>query len=120
MKRPVRRRISPHAAPLRRNATDAENKLWAILRNRQIDDAKFRFQHTIDPFVVDFACVEAMLIVEVDGSQHNEEADAGRTQFLEREGFRVIRFWNNDVLQNPEGVVEVIRAALAAGAGVKK
>ena len=113
MKRPVRRKISPHAAPLRRNATDAENKLWAILRNRQIDDAKFRFQHSIDPYIVDFSCLETMLIVEVDGSQHNEKVDAERTRFLESEGFRILRFWNNDVLQNPEGVVEVIRLALA-------
>jgi very-short-patch-repair endonuclease len=114
VKRPVRRQISSHAAPLRKAATDAERKLWAILRNRQIDGAKFRFQHTIEPFIVDFACIEAMLIVEMDGSQHTEALDAGRTQFLESEGYRVVRFWNNEVLLNPEGVVEVIRAALAA------
>ena len=116
VRRPVRRQVSPNAAPLRRAATDAELKLWAALRNRQIEGAKFRFQHTIDPFIVDFTCIEAMLIIEVDGSQHSEAADAGRTRFLEEEGFRVVRFWNTEVLQNLEGVVEVIRAALAGGA----
>jgi very-short-patch-repair endonuclease len=109
---PIRRQISRHAAALRKNATDAERKLRAILRNRQIDGAKFRFQHSIEPFVVD-ACLEAKLIVEVDGSQHTEAVDAKRTRFLEAEGYRLLRFWSNDVLQNPEGVVEMIRAALA-------
>ena len=79
---PVRRQISPYAAALRRNATDAERKFWATVRNRQIDGYKFRFQATIEPFIADFLCVQARLIVEIDGSQHNEQADAFRTRFL--------------------------------------
>ena len=111
---PVRRQISPHAATLRKNPTEAEKKFWAAVRNRQIDGFKFRFQSTVEPFIADFRCVEAMLIVELDGGQHNEAADAGRTAFLEREGYRVLRFWNNDVLTNLDGVIELLRAALAA------
>ena len=111
---PVRRQISRYAADLRKNATEAESLLWSRLRNRYLDGHKFRFQWTIEPFVVDFACIEAMLIVEVDGSQHNEAADAGRTRFLEGEGYRIIRFWNNEVLENFDGVLEVILAAANA------
>jgi len=117
---PVRRQISPHAAELRKNPTDAERKFWPAVRNRQIDGHKFRFQATIEPFIVDFLCVEAMLIVELDGGQHNEQADASRTRFLERQGYRVLRFWNNDVLENLEGVIEVVRVALAAPKKKKK
>jgi very-short-patch-repair endonuclease len=113
---PVRRQISPHAARLRRDATDAERRLWSALRNRQIEGCKFRFQATIGPFVADFLCVEKLLIVEVDGGQHNEEIDRGRTCFLQDRGYRVLRFWNNDVLENLEGVVAVIKSALAADA----
>ena len=113
---PVRRQISPHAARFRRDATDAERRLWAVLRNRQIGGCKFRFQATIGPFVTDFLCVEKMLIVELDGGQHNEEIDRSRTRFLQDRGYRVLRFWNNDVLENLEGVVAVIKSALAADA----
>jgi len=110
---PVRRQVSPHAAELRRNATDAERKFWATVRNRQIDGYKFRFQATIEPFIADFLCIEAKLIVEIDGSQHNAQADAFRTRFLRGKEYRVIRFWNNEVLENLEGVIELVRAALA-------
>jgi len=113
---PVRRQISPHAARLRSEATDAERRLWSALRNRQIEGCKFRFQASICPFVADFLCVEKMLIVEVDGGQHDEEVDRGRTGFLQARGYRVLRFWNNDVLENLEGVVAVIKSALAADA----
>ena len=111
---PVRRQISPYAAALRRSATDAERKFWATVRNRQIDGYKFRFQATIEPFIADFLCVEARLIVEIDGGQHNEQADAFRTRFLKGKEYRVVHFWNNEVLQNLDGVIEVVRAVLAA------
>jgi very-short-patch-repair endonuclease len=109
---PVRRQISPHAARLRRDATDVEQKVWAALRNRQLLGWKFRRQATIGPFVVDFLCVEAALVVELDGGQHDEDADAGRTAYLESKGLRVIRFWNHEVLENFEGVIEAIGLAL--------
>ncbi|MBX3594455.1 DUF559 domain-containing protein [Sphingomonas sp.] len=110
---PVRRQINRHASRLRRERTDAENAFWQAARNRQIDGFKFRFQHSIGPYLADFACLEAMLIVEIDGGQHDAVVDAVRTAFLEGQGFRVLRFWNNEVLSNLDGVVVVVRAALA-------
>ena len=113
MRRPVKRQINRHAARLRRERTDAEDAFWQAVRNRQIDGFKFRFQHSLGQYVADFACLEAMLIVEIDGGQHSVEVDAKRTADLEARGFHVLRFWNNDVLTNLEGVVTVVRAALA-------
>jgi very-short-patch-repair endonuclease len=112
---PVRRQISPYAARLRRERTDAEDRFWQAVRNRQLDGFKIRFQHSIGRFVVDFACIEARLIVEIDGGQHSEEKDASRTAFLKGEGYRVIRFWNNDVLTNLAGVLEAVHTELVAG-----
>jgi len=109
---PVRRQISEHASQLRRDRTDAEEKFWQAARNRQIDGFKFRFQHSLLPYIADFACLEAMLIVEIDGGQHDEGRDAKRTAFLESEGFEILRFWNNDVLSNLEGVIHVVRETL--------
>ncbi|WP_343520178.1 endonuclease domain-containing protein [Sphingomonas sp.] len=111
---PVRRQISPHAAKLRRDRTDAEDRFWQAVRNRQLDGFKFRFQHSLWPYVADFACLEAMLIVELDGGQHSETKDARRTAFLEAKGFHVLRFWNHEVLDNLDGVLAVVAAALAA------
>jgi very-short-patch-repair endonuclease len=104
----VRRTISKHAARLRREMTDAEPALWAQLRNRRLEGFKFRSQWSLGPFVADFCCLAARLVVEVDGGQHGEKKDAKRTAGLERQGFRVIRFWNNDVLTNMDGVLETI------------
>jgi very-short-patch-repair endonuclease len=109
---PVRRQTNPHAARLRRNATEVERLVWGALRNRQLDGFKFRFQASIGPFVADFLCVEAALVVELDGGQHDAKVDAGRTEFLEARGYRVLRFWNNEVIENLDGLLEVIRAAL--------
>lgn len=93
---------------LRRNATDAEARLWSRLRNRQLAGHKFRRQQPIGPYIADFACPEAMLVVELDGGQHRPETDAARTASLEQQGYTVLRFWNNDALGNPEGVLETI------------
>ena len=103
---------SPHAKALRMNMTDAEQVLWQRLRDRRLGGHKFRRQVTIDPFIVDFLCIQHRLIVEVDGSQHNDEVDAARTAYLEVRGYRVIRFWNNDVLRDVEGVLDGILAAV--------
>src|ERR1700754_3463274 len=108
---PVRRQISQHASRLRRERTDAEEKFWQAVRNRQIDGFKFRFQHSLLPYIADFACIEAMLIVEIGGGQHDEERDGRRTAFLESEGFEILRFRNNDVLSNLDGVIHVVREA---------
>jgi len=100
------------ARALRANRTEAELRLWQRLRDRQLDGAKFRRQTPVAPYIADFMCYEARLIVEVDGGQHSPEADADRTAWLESQGFRVIRFWNHDVLQNTDGVLERIREEL--------
>jgi very-short-patch-repair endonuclease len=91
-----------------------ERKLWSALRNRQLDDAKFRRQQPIGPFIADFVCQERRLIVEADGGQHSTSAsDDRRTEFLESKGYRVLRFWNHDILSNLDGVAQVIAAALS-------
>ena len=104
-------RINPHARRLRREATDAERRLWSRLRNRQIGGFKFKRQETIGRFIADFACMECRLIVEADGGQHGEEADRERTAYLDQLGWKIMRFWNNDILQNTDGVLEAILAA---------
>jgi primosomal protein N' (replication factor Y) len=84
-----------------------------MLRDRRMPKAKFRRQHVIDPYIVDFACLERWLIIEADGGQHAESlADRRRDAHLGDRGFRVLRFWNNEVLENPDGVFEMIFAAL--------
>jgi len=99
---------------LRRNETEAEHVLWQILRGRQLDGHKFVRQFAIGPYVADFACREAALVVELDGSQHVGSAhDEVRTAFLNSEGYALLRFWNNDVLANIQGIAESILAALA-------
>ena len=107
----VRRQISPHVPRLRRERTDAEDRVWQSLRNRQIGGFKWRFQRSIGRRVADLVCLEAMLIVEIDGSQHGEEVDRRRTTELEAHGFEVVRFWNSDVFENLSGVLEVILSA---------
>ncbi|HWG81269.1 MAG TPA: endonuclease domain-containing protein [Stellaceae bacterium] len=101
---------------LRQNATDAERRLWAVLRDRRLAGYKFRRQHPIGPYIVDFACTKYHLIIEADGGQHNEStADLRRTAWLQQQGWRVIRFWNNDILANTEGVLNAVLGALRDG-----
>ena len=104
------------AKGLRAKQTDAETALWYKLCNRQLDGVKFRRQQQIGNYIVDFVCFEKRVIIEIDGGQHNEasyeEKDKRRTHSLEQKGYRVLRYWDNDVLQNIEGVLEHIRMAL--------
>jgi|SRR5690606_21969395 len=102
------------ARALRKNSTDAEERLWSRLRRRQLDGWRFRRQVPLGPYVVDFACLAARLVIEVDGSQHSwrAEHDAARTSWLEANGFQVLRFWNNEVHSNLDGVLETVRRAL--------
>lgn len=99
---------------LRNAPTDAECALWQRLESRQLEGSKFRRQHPFGDYILDFACLERGVVVELDGSQHMEaaERDARRTQLLESAGFVVLRFWNNDVFGNLEGVLESIQTCL--------
>jgi very-short-patch-repair endonuclease len=100
------------AKELRSAATDAERKLWSLLRDRGVDGYKFRSQHPIGPFIADFACREKKLIVEADGGQHaGNLADERCTAWLNAQGWTVIRFWNDEILKNSAGVYdEIVRA----------
>jgi very-short-patch-repair endonuclease len=105
------------ARELRRNPTDAERKLWSALRRRALDGHRFRRQHPLGPYIVDFVCLERKLAIELDGGQHatREEYDRARTARIEADGFTVLRFWNDDVLGNLAGCLHVIRTALRSG-----
>src|ERR1044071_114198 len=98
------------ARRLRRDQTDAERKLWFRLRDRRLAGLKFRRQMPIDRYVADFCCESARLIIELDGGQHADRtvSDAERTTALEAQGYLVLRFWNNDVLRNIDGVLQTI------------
>jgi very-short-patch-repair endonuclease len=102
------------ARRLRRDQTRAERELWFRLRDRRLAGWKFRRQFPIDRFVVDFFCADAHLIIELDGGQHSVrlEADAQRTKILEAMGYLVLRYWNNDVVENIDGVLEDIATTL--------
>lgn len=104
------------ARAMRRNPTDGEARLWEHLRGRRLG-AKFRRQHPLFCYTVDFCCEEARLIVEADGGQHDEQGDAERTRLLEAAGYTVMRFWNADILSNTEGVLQEIAAALRRARG---
>jgi very-short-patch-repair endonuclease len=99
------------ARALRNRPTDAEQILWKHLRLKQIEGFKFRRQQPIDNYVVDFVCLEKRIVIEVDGGQHatHNEEDIVRDTYLRQHGFDVLRFWNNEVIQNINGVLEVIR-----------
>ena len=98
------------ARSLRRDMTDAEKSVWQILRLYQIDGHRFRRQVPLGRYIADFVCRDVRLIIEIDGSQHQESApqEAERTRFLQGQGYRILRFWNNEVLSNPEGVRSTI------------
>lgn len=106
--------LTPVARKLRANQTEAEAKLWSRLRANQLEGYKFRRQFPIGRHIADFACQASRLVIELDGGQHAEqsEADALRTSSIEAAGFTVLRFWNNDVMDNIEGVLEEIRQTL--------
>ncbi len=99
------------ASRLRRNQSNAEYVLWSELRAHKFHDLKFRRQHPIGPYIVDFCCIDRQLIIQLDGSQHLDsvEYDERRTAFLNRQGFRVVRFWNHEVLLGIETVLETLR-----------
>jgi len=107
-------RPSQYARRLRRSQTDAERKLWSRLRDRRLAGTRFRRQHPIGPYIADFCRTEGKLVVELDGGQHalQKRSDAERTAFLAGQGYRVIRFWDNEALTSTEGVLLRIIEAL--------
>jgi primosomal protein N' (replication factor Y) len=105
-------KLKGRARALRSNSTDAERVLWRELRQRQLG-SRFRRQFPIPPYVVDFACVEACLIIEADGGQHAvDDRDERRDAFLAARGWRILRFWNNEILSNKTGVLQTIAETL--------
>jgi very-short-patch-repair endonuclease len=114
MRRPPGKDMRERTRRLRRESTDAEQMLWRHLRSRQLDGFKFRRQMWLCGFIADFACVEAKLVVEADGGQHAEaeDYDRQRSDAFAAEGYRTLRFWNNDILENIDGVLMAIREAL--------
>ena len=101
------------ARTLRKNSTKEELILWKILRNRQFYNLKFKRQFPIGEYIVDFVCEEKKIVVEIDGGQHNTEdniiKDLSRTKFIESKGYKVIRFWNNDIRENLDGVFQELK-----------
>jgi very-short-patch-repair endonuclease len=111
---PVDKKILLLAAKdLRKNSTDAENYLWKTLRSNRLQGIKFRRQHIIGQFIVDFVCLERKIIIELDGGHHasQKERDNERDSWLESEGYKVLRFWNNELFENTDGVMNNIMDA---------
>ena len=104
--------LKTKARYLRKNLTEQERKLWNIIRNKQFYGYKFLRQYPIEPYIVDFVCREKKIIIEIDGGRHNEseeiEYDKQRSLFLSSRGFKVIRFWNNEIDNNIEGVYQIL------------
>jgi very-short-patch-repair endonuclease len=112
---PISQTMRSHASALRTHMTDAETRVWQALRGKQLEGHKFRRQQAIGSYIVDFVCLEAKVVIELDGGQHAETVhyDSRRDAWLESEGFRVLRFWNNDVMENLEGVLMKIVETLS-------
>jgi very-short-patch-repair endonuclease len=111
-KPPLPSRTREYSRGLRHTATEAEQKVWYHLRGGRLKGYKFRRQHAIPPYIVDFYCDAKRLAVELDGSQHNKEVDRTRTSYLQSQGIRVLRFWDNEVLEQTDTVLEAILQVL--------
>ncbi len=122
MKRQYKKRLLPYAAALRKQETLAEGLLWSYLREKKVGRLKFRRQQPIGPYVVDFVCLPAKVIVELDGGQHNEVServyDERRDRFLQQSGFTVLRFWNSEVFKNCFGVLDKIYMEVCKRMGI--
>ncbi|MEQ8665267.1 MAG: DUF559 domain-containing protein [Rhodospirillales bacterium] len=103
---------SSRARKLRKNMTNAEKAFWSQVRDKRFHELRFRRQHPIGPYIVDFYCAAKEIVVELDGGQHTQETDLERSAFLQSCGLRVIRFWNNDVLSNLGGVLRSLENEL--------
>ena len=107
----MNKNLTPVARNLRNNLTDAEKRLWKHLRFKQFEGLRFRRQQPLGPYIVDFVNFDKRIVIEVDGGQHDEnpQGDIERDNWLRAQHFEVLRFWNNDVIRNMEGVLEIIR-----------
>ena len=107
-------KLQKKARILRKNMTDAERAIWKSVRNRQLGGFKFRRQKPIGPFIVDFVCIEKKMVIEIDGGQHalNTAHDVKRSEFLRNRGYKILRFWNSDVLKEKNAVLEEILSNL--------
>jgi very-short-patch-repair endonuclease len=111
--RPVKPRLRTFAKTMRREPTDAEARMWRLLRDRRLAAFKFRRQVPLENYILDFVCFEKRLVIEIDGSQHaTSSTDRARDRFLIAQGFEIARYWNNDVLQQPTAVQEDVFARL--------
>jgi very-short-patch-repair endonuclease len=112
-KSPPSPRLRTFARDMRKEPTDAEAKMWRLLRDRRLAGHKFRRQAPFQTYILDFVCFEKRLVIEIDGSQHaNSTSDPARDRKLSAEGFQIARYWNNDVLQQPTSVLEDVYARL--------
>ena len=114
--------MSDFARQLRVDQTEAEKRLWYRLRNRQVGGAKFRRQAPIGRYIVDFVCFELKLVIELDGGQHASPTryDERRTMWLKAQGFQIVRFWNNEVMENMDGVWQRIEEEISGRASVAR
>ena len=106
--RQTERRHRGFAKSMRRNPTETERQMWLILKDRRLIDYKFRRQVPIGPYIADFVCYSARLIIELDGSQHGEQSDAARNAWLQSKGFRVLRVWNNQLTSERDAVLDAV------------
>ena len=111
-KPPLLTRTRKHSRDLRQTSTEAERKLWYRLRAGRLNGYKFRRQHPIPPYVADFYCEAARLVIELDGSQHSQAVDQTRTAYMEVRGLKALRFWDNEALQQTDAVLETILRAV--------
>lgn len=104
------KKLKPYVKALRQTMTPEEQLLWRLLRNRRFANYKFRRQHPVGPFILDFACHQHKVVIELDGGQHSRQSryDGRRTQWLKRRGWVVLRFWNNELRENTEGVLMTV------------
>ncbi len=110
---PTHAQLLERARWMRQNPTEAERRIWTTVRDKRLTNYKFKRQQIIFPYIVDFVCFDRRLIIEADGSQHaDNKYDQRRDAFLRREGFELLRFWNNDILGNDAGVFDAIHFAL--------
>ena len=116
IERRIKEKTTDNARSLRSNMTDVERILWRAIRGRQLHGYRFRRQHPIGPYIADFACIEKKCVIELDGGQHQNQIsyDEDRTIFLQIQGWQVLRFWNNDVLNHLDGVVSTVVTILTA------